>query len=322
MATTYTDKYVNLDAVLFDRKIHGGGTLSDLEVSSSRTGARTDAPENPSATFLSELQIVASFRATMVVDASLPALECSASSDDRSNLDELLPELQIEARFGERVTTGPNAWGENNLPSLGLTAGFGSRMESANLPDLGCAAIGTAPIFVSLVRNELPALECSARTGIRADSEMTLPALLVSVSIDTDRHGTLNKRLTFPALSATISSDSWRSGSLDRDLTFPLITATGFENPIGDLARNLPGLRLSAHAFSGSVGSLGVTDEYLPDLRISAYILSEVIGSVDASLPPITVQDFGSGVGNGSRSAGTLTNRARFDDYILRFSRW
>jgi hypothetical protein len=321
MATTYTVT-ANADALL--NKTQTGKFLYLDAVLISRTITGDDTGQLP------ELQITGQF-GHGTGEMLLPDLRIEISLDDKLWSGEILPEgmegalnlpiLQCEGRFGERGETGEILFGLQQLPGLTATGNFGPRMDDATLPDLRCSATGVGEEIVSLVRNNLPVLTCEARTGIRAASTLRLPTLSLSMSIDSDRWGTLNKRLTFPSISATISCDSW-GGTLDRRLTFPTLTATGSDVPTGYVDAVIPPLKITATALSGAYGRLGVEDEYLPDLRITATATAEEFGSLSADLPTLTMQDVGTGVDGSAAADGTLTERSRFEDYILRFSRW
>jgi hypothetical protein len=304
MATTYTIVAPNIDAVLY------------------ALIAETDAT-------LPELQISAAMASQGMTVGTLPDLQLDISLDDKIWSGEILPGeerlplpvLALEARFGERAETGDGSgWGLQDLPHLQATGHFAPRMDTEEdhfLPLLECSAAATGEELLSLVRTTLPSLSLSARSGIRGNDDLKLPSLSLTIGIEGDSFGTLDKRLTFPAIDIEISADNW-GGSLSRDLTFPSISATGFETPLMSMSGTLPGMRITASALSGAYGTL---DETLPDLRISATAWAEEFGTLDADLPTLTNQDWGGG-SEGSAGSGTLTNRARFNDYILRHSRW
>ena len=315
MATTYTVT-VDLDAYLSEEKTVLAPALDAVLVSS---GATLDEK-------LSEMTITEGRFNSGMEPANLPVPTLEISLDDKIWSGSIMPEgggpldlptMSLSASFGERAESGDTVFAQAQLPLLESTGNFAPRMDSQDLPDLRCTAAVTSIELLALVRNTLPSMTLDARSGLRGSADLKLPTMSVTMGVEGDARGTLSKALTFPAIAGEITGDGW-GGTLDKDLPVPTITATGTETPLMSMSGTLPGMQITATAVSGMFGTLSET---LPDLQITATALSEEFGTLAANLPTLTNQDW-SGGSEGSAGSGTLTNRARFDDYILRHSRW
>ena len=310
MATTYTVT-VDLDAYLSEEKTILAPILDAVLVSA---GASVDSK-------LPEMLIAEGRFCSNMESANLPVLTLEISLDDHIWTSELtpayIPTLSLSASLGERGETGDTVFGQAQLSALEGSGSFAPRMDSQELPDLRCTAAVTSIELLQLVRTTLPSMTLDARSGLRGSADLKLPTMSVTMGVEGDARGTLTKALTFPAIAGEITGDDW-GGTLTRDLPVPILTATATETPLMSVSGTLPGMRITATALSGMYGTLS---ENLPDLQITATALAEEFGTVDANLPTLTNQDW-SGGSEGSAGSGTLTNRARFDDYILRHSRW
>jgi len=270
-----------------------------------------------------------------ILDENLPDLQLTANISG-GRLDANLPDLQLTGQFGENAWTGDRGteeWGLNlpdlrldatfgerieldeDIPGLELEARFGLRLDDPELlPDLRLSASASWETFLSLDEN-LPQLTLNAgRSGGQCD--VRLPNLTISATFSTDITGGLTKDLTFPTLSASMILPY--TGILSKALTFPTISASATGSYIGTLSANLPGLQITATAYVGGVGTLDAT---LPNLQITATGIASETATLDANLPALQMGAVASG-DTGGQTGGVMSNKNRFTDYVMRYSRW
>lgn len=236
------------------------------------------------------------------VDATLPDLECEARLADYGNLDKWLPGLEIEAQAGERADL------DAKLPDLELEVRMGARADDLDLPALKIDAVLNEGQVGSLDKL-LPGIRCEAFVGANLDS--TLPDIELQGEIIFDLLADLDK--TLPGLKIEATGTHSGAGTLDKDIPMLLVEGEISCDPVITLEKVLPGTTCAAHALASGA----TLDKRLPAFVIEATgDISAASGTLDKYLPAVIMAGEGYGTGG-----GYVTDKSRFADYILRYSR-
>jgi len=223
-----------------------------------------------------------------------------------------LSDLQIEAAMDIRTLEL-----DEGLSDLQIEAYMGA---STRVDDLD-------PLYLSELRGE---------GGIYEDPVISLDATLSQLEGEGYLGAFLDERLSELRIEAgisgveDISADVWLPGleieatiisetflGLDKRLTFPVADAYIQESLDLELDYILPGLVLAGSILLGTVLSL---DSTLSELQGEATILSETYLSLDGTLSPLVISIADSRGGGGAK--GSVLEEDRFEDYIMRYSRW
>jgi len=240
------------------------------------------------------------------VDATLPDLEIDARVADYGNLDKWLPGLEIEAQAGERADL------DAKLPNLEIEVRMGARADDLDLPALEIDAVLNEGHVGSLDKL-LPGLQCEASMGARLDA--TLPDMELQGEIIFDLLADLDK--TLPGLKIEATGSDSGNGVLDAGIPMLLVEGEISCDPVTTLEKILPGITCAAHAFASGA----TLDKRLPTLGLVATgDISAASGTLDKYLPAVIMTGEGYGTGDGT-GGGYVTDKSRFDDYILRYSR-
>jgi hypothetical protein len=223
----------------------------------------------------------------------LPELQLDASMDIRTlELDEGLSDLQIEAYMGASTRV-------DELDPLYLSElqGDGEIYEDPVISlDAVLSQLEGEGYFGAFLDEKLSELRIEADlSGVGGlDADLWLPGLEIEATIISETLLSLDKRLTF------LIADAYIQESLNLQLD-----------------SMLPGLVLAGNVLLGTVLSL---DGTLSELQGEATILSETYLSLDGYLSPLVVVVADGGGGGGAK--GSVSEEDRFEDYIMRYSRW
>jgi len=239
------------------------------------------------------------------VDANLPAIESDSRVADWGVLDEWITGLEIEAQAGERLTL------DATLPSLEFEARIGVRGDDLTLPLLEIDATLLQGHIGSLDRL-MPGMGCEAFVGANLDS--TIPDMELDAAITVIAVGTLDK--TIPGLEIEATGVHAGNGTLDIKLPTLLLEGDIGCDPYTSLDEILPGINCAATArYSGMT-----LDKRIAAITITATgKITAASGTLDSDCPPVIMS--GEGYGGSGTGGGYVTNRGRFDDYLLRHSR-
>ena len=254
---------------------------------------------------LSDLQIDAAMGVNLWVDPPdiirtvdgvygwLPDLQIDAAMDVRTlELDEGLSDLQCIGHMGASTR-------EDVLDPLYLSElqGDGEVYEDPVISlDAILSQLEGEGYLGALLDEKLSELRIEAElSGVGGlDADLWLPGLEIEATIISETLLSLDKRLTF------LVADAYIQESLDLQLD-----------------SMLPGLVLAGNMLLGTILSL---DGTLSELQGEATILSETYLSLDGYISPLVVVVADGKGGGGAK--GSVSEDDRFEDYIMRYSRW
>ncbi len=254
------------------------------------------------------IECEAAGRQAMSVIGVMPAVtgEGTGGLNVHLDIDASLPAVRGEGVIGTPARL------DADIPTVSCEAQGGSRGEDGILPAIKCEGV-IGSVYVGRLDSMLPGIRCEAYCGSRLDER--IPTISCEGEIIFPVLGDLDKRL--PGITCEAAGSGGPGAVLDKDI--PVIECEGVIScdPLIILDATLPGIR-----FSGSLRLAGSSlDERIPAVigEASAYE-SLVAGTLDAMLPAIIME--GSGYGGDGSSGGTVSDKSRFTDYILRYSRW
>lgn len=261
-------------------------------------------------------------------------------------LDATLSDLQIDAAMGQNLWTDPaDMYIEGRSPSgygwltdLRIDAATDIRTLEVDggLSDLQCEGhMGASTRVDELDPLYLPELQ--GEGAISEDPVISLDATLSPLEGEGSFGAFLDERLSELRVEAEVSGvggisvDVWLPGleieasvisetflSLDKNLTFLIPDAYIQESLDLQLDSILPGLVLAGRMLLGTVLTLDAT---LSDLQGEATVLSETYLSLDGYLSPLVVV-IADGEEGGDGQKSSVSEDDRFEDYIMRYSRW
>jgi len=216
------------------------------------------------------------------------------------------PGLGIEANG----LTGAVIAADIPLPGVEIDAFSGARLE-IDLPAIDIVADVLVGGICSLDL-EFPFLRLESKTG--ACLEKSLPDVRIEFEISTPVKSRVTKSLPAVSLLATGGN---RSLAFNKKMPFLRIVATGSRENTAKVDEVLPGIRITAHALSGSSCSFSAS---LPAIELGAESFS-VIMLFDMVLPCLVM-----GVASGNEYGvpkSSISEHSRFEDEtILRHHRW
>jgi hypothetical protein len=221
-----------------------------------------------------------------------------------------LPNLKIDSRSGFRVNCPPQGI---RLPGFQITAAAGARLDDAALPVLACSATISIEDKTLSVDEKLPVMSLSANVGAKLDK--TLPAMQVTASIIDANRGYLDRKI--PPLSISATGSSSIIGTLTKDLPPLEIAATAIGSGNITLDAKLPTLKITASVLPGGIANLAAD---LPAVKAVALTGTATTLTLTATLPTLVMRGIGTGVD--SPQGAKAVNESRFDDYLLRYSRF
>lgn len=217
----------------------------------------------------------------------------------------LPPFVMVEGRFGARTGISADRLTESalKLPAVDLDATC-----------LSGAILWTGAAWLPAI---IEAVDWDMRFG--SNLKKMLPAIRIDASFVGEFFLSVDVRLPGIVCEAaiTVPASMWLNAKLpafriDTDHTISRLYS---------LDATLPTFRLAAFSYGGAGAIL---DELLPAFRMitgDSEVIADDLLTLDAILPTIIMRGIGAGIGADGQP-GVIRDETRFDDYVLRYSRF